>query len=347
MITNLFDGKFFYRIIPGVFLFFFSFGCSRSQYYEIRAQFLRPVNYTGSLCRLSDETLQKFFTRKPAQGDPGFVREISRILGREVAWFAISVYDPDSGYTIQLNRDLAFHAASTYKAAILVALLRMDQEHALKISDKVLLENKFYSVVDSSLYQLGDDPDEPDETFTKIGKEVSIRSLLDIMIEKSSNLATNALVKHVGAEKINDTLKSLGLQITVVRGVSDDRAYYDCINNVVTAGRLETLYKIIFDETKLDRQHRKIALDILEKNTESNRLAGKLPPEVRVAHKPGNTSKVFHDAGIVVDDSTNPYYIAILTSGYRSEKKTAGAIAEVSRLVYEEILKARKNIAPQ
>ena len=261
-------------------------------------------------------------------------------MAKKTAYYAISVYDPDSGYKMSINPNLLFHAASTYKSAILVAVMRLDQDHILSLKDKITVDNEFKSIIDASTYALENDLSEPDMTFSQIGQEVSIMDLLNIMIEKSSNLATNVLLKHIGIEKVNQTLQILESKIVVARGISDDKAYADCINNLITAQDLESLYQSIYSD-KIDDKHRQITLEILEKNSETKKFHGKLPDTVKVAHKPGNTSKVFHDAGIIIPESGFPYFITILASQYKSEKKTTEAIADVSFLVYQEIIKAR------
>ncbi|MDH4263026.1 MAG: class A beta-lactamase-related serine hydrolase [Spirochaetia bacterium] len=337
----MFSNNKIYLFILILFSIFNSIQCNIYNYYEIRSKFLPAVNYSGGLCRVNDDTQMKLLSRNLSKGDPAFAKKISNILSRYAAYFAVSIYDEESGYTLNLNSNLIFHAASTYKAAILIALMRMDQQNKLALKDKILVENTFESIIDRSPYSLEDDLSEPDTVFSNIGEHVSIKDLLNIMIEKSSNLATNVLVKNIGAQLINDTLNELGSKIIVARGVSDHKAYADCINNVVNASELESLYKIIYNENKIDLVHRKIILDILEKNSETSRLPGKLPDDVKVAHKPGNTSQVFHDAGIIIPQTGSPYFITILTSKYKSRKKITQAIADVSLLVYQEVLKAR------
>jgi beta-lactamase class A len=336
--------KFIFHYIIALYIAFATFQCSSSMYYEIRSQFLKPVKYTGGLCRVSDETQVKLLTQNLSTGNPAFVNKISKILAKQAAYFSVSLYDGQSGYTIRLNQDTLFHAASSYKTAILMAVMRMDQRRQLSINEKIYVKNQFESIVDGSSYALEDDKSEPDVTFSKIGEQVFVLDLLKVMIEKSSNLATNILLKYAGIDNINNALKEMGSGIVVARGVSDDKAYADCINNLVSARELEILYRLAYDD-KIDAAHRKTILEILEKSSDSDRLPGKLPEGVKVAHKPGNTSKVFHDAGIVIPKSGSPYFIAILTSQYKSEKKMSKAIADVSLLIYDEIIKAR--ISPE
>ena len=64
---------------------------------------------------------------------------------------------------------------------------------------------------DSSLYSL-------------IGQRVPVRELIQRMIVRSSNLATNTLIALAGAEKANATAHALGAtRINVRRGVEDQK----------------------------------------------------------------------------------------------------------------------------
>ena len=53
-----------------------------------------------------------------------------------------------------------------------------------------------------------------------------MRELIDRMITRSSNLATNALIELVGATSANATAHALGAtNIRVLRGVEDGKAF--------------------------------------------------------------------------------------------------------------------------
>ena len=57
-------------------------------------------------------------------------------------------------------------------------------------------------------------------------QRVTLRELIDHMITRSSNLATNALIALAGAKNANATAHELGAQnIKVLRGVEDSKAF--------------------------------------------------------------------------------------------------------------------------
>ena len=71
-----------------------------------------------------------------------------------------------------------------------------------------------------------------------------MRELMERMIVRSSNLATNALIALVGAEQANATAHALGAtHIRVLRGVEDGKAYAAGQNNTTTSATWRSLLR--------------------------------------------------------------------------------------------------------
>nr|MBA3239796.1 serine hydrolase [Acidobacteriota bacterium] len=65
-----------------------------------------------------------------------------------------------------------------------------------------------------------------------------------------------------------------------------------------------------------------------------------LPAGLRVAHKTGSITKINHDAGIVyVPGRKKPYVLVVLTRGLTEEKRAHRLIADISRAIYEGMIK--------
>src|SRR3989449_7775264 len=61
--------------------------------------------------------------------------------------------------------------------------------------------------------------------YRRAGKLASVRELLELMITRSSNLATNILIERVGAARAQASARTLGAwSIQVLRGVEDGKA---------------------------------------------------------------------------------------------------------------------------
>lgn len=64
-----------------------------------------------------------------------------------------------------------------------------------------------------------------------------------------------------------------------------------------------------------------------------------LPPTVRVAHKTGSISGVYHDAGIIYAPNRKPYVLVVLTRGVQDEKRAHRLVADISRAAYESLVR--------
>src|SRR3984893_5787247 len=67
---------------------------------------------------------------------------------------AVSVHDLESGLRFSLRGDRWFHAASTIKVAVLLALFRARDEGRLRLDDSLHVRNRFFSAADGSRFRV-------------------------------------------------------------------------------------------------------------------------------------------------------------------------------------------------
>ena len=72
---------------------------------------------------------------------------------------------------------------------------------------------------------------------------------------------------------------------------------------------------------------------VLSRQAFGDAIPAGLPPNVVVAHKTGNITRIHHDAAIV--RAERPYVLVVLVRGIDDEDESASLIADVSRIVYE------------
>ena len=120
------------------------------------------------------------------------------VPGAEVA---VSYRDLATGDSLDIGADVDFHAASTMKIPVMLEVLRAVEAGRLGLDQRILLVNRFHSIVDGSPYSLDAGDDSDSLVYTLVGQRVPVRELLERMIVRSSNLATNALIELVGAEQ--------------------------------------------------------------------------------------------------------------------------------------------------
>ncbi|HVD06684.1 MAG TPA: serine hydrolase [Gemmatimonadaceae bacterium] len=248
----------------------------------------------------------------------------------------VVLHDLKDRFHVAIAADSSFHAASTMKVPVMIELFRRADAGALALDQGVLLVNQFGSIVDGSAYALDAGDDSDSTLYAKVGTRVSMRELLERMIERSSNLATNTLIAIVGAANANATAHSLGAtRINVRRGVEDGKAFQAGLNNTTTASDLAALMLAIERGRAASPASCSAMRDILLRQEFSQEIPAGLPPGTPVAHKTGWITGTLHDAAVVYPPGRAPYVLVVLTSGIPEEQTARTLIADISRMSWE------------
>jgi len=278
--------------------------------------------------------------RQPATGlsadDSLAARIEARIAMVPGARAGVVLHDLKDRFHVAIAADSSFHAASTMKVPVMIELFRRADAGALALDQGVLLVNQFGSIVDGSAYALDAGDDSDSTLYAKVGTRVSMRELLERMIERSSNLATNTLIAIVGAANANATAHSLGAtRIHVRRGVEDGKAFQAGLNNTTTASDLAALRLAIERGRAASPASCSAMRDILLRQEFSQEIPAGLPPGTPVAHKTGWITGTLHDAAVVYPPGRAPYVLVVLTSGIPEEQIARTLIADISRMSWE------------
>jgi beta-lactamase class A len=243
-----------------------------------------------------------------------------------------------SGDTVTLAPDSSFHAASTMKLPVMIEFFRQTERSGLSESQPVLLVNQFASIADGSPFSVDAIDDSDSTMYLRVGERVSVRELVERMIVRSSNLATNAVIALIGASNADATAHALGARnIRVLRGVEDGKAFEKGMNNTTTARDLGVLLEAIERGTAASRRACDTMLAILSRQEFNDEIPAGLPPGTRVAHKTGSITAVRHDAAIVYPQGKPPYVLVVLTRNIPDERVARVLIADLSRLVYQHV----------
>src|SRR5438876_5632786 len=244
-----------------------------------------------------------------------------------------SLTRPDS---LLLDANVRFHAASTMKLPVMIQVFRDADAGLLRLDDSLTVHVVFPSLVDASPFDV-DKADDSDSTlYGRVGRPASVRDLLELMITRSSNLATNILVERVGAGRAQGSARALGAwSIQVLRGVEDGKAYRAGLNNTTTARDLGVLLAAIAQNRAASPASCREMLRILEAQEFNEGIPVGLPPGTRVAHKTGWIGEVvYHDAAVVYRSSGGSYVLVVLTGGIKQDSVAHNLVADLSRLVY-------------
>jgi beta-lactamase class A len=263
---------------------------------------------------------------------------IRYVLAQQKGEFAMAFRDAGTGETILLNERQRYHAASTMKTPVMIELYKQAAAGKFSLDDQVLIKNQFKSIVDSSLYQLDATDDSQQDLYKEIGGKRSIYELMYQMIILSSNLATNILIELVGATNVTQTMRALGaMDIQVLRGVEDDKAYAKGLNNSTTAYDLMLIFDQMAKGQIVNQDACQAMIRILLDQKFNEIIPANLPAGVKVAHKTGSITALHHDSGIVFLPDGRKYSLVLLSAKLEDEKAAMAAMARVSLLVYRYV----------
>lgn len=263
--------------------------------------------------------------------------EIESVLDDAEGTYAVFFEDlnnPDQKITI--NPDTVFHAASTMKTPVMIEVFKQAEQGKFSVYDSIRIENKFYSIVDSSEFSLDLDPDADDPYERRVGEMATIYDLTHAMITYSSNIATNLIIQRVGAENTTETMRGLGAQnIQVLRGVYDMKAYERGLSNRTTARDLAVILKSIAKGKVVDAEKSQLMKDIMEDQFYKDMIGRTLPDDAVVASKSGFITGVRHDSGIVTLPDGRSYVLVYLSKDVPDEDRSVEIGANLSRMVYD------------
>jgi beta-lactamase class A len=247
----------------------------------------------------------------------------------------VAYRDLASGQTFDIEPDTLFHAASTMKVPVLIEYFRALDAGRLRPDQDILLVNSFPSIADGSPFSVGAGDDSDSSLYAFVGQRIAVRALVDRMITRSSNLATNAVIALVGASRADSSAHSLGAgTMRVLRGVEDGKAFQRGLNNLTAAPDLAALLVAIEQRRAASPASCNEMLDILAHQEFNDEIPAGLPSGTRVAHKTGWITGVLHDAALVYPPGRRPYVLVVLTKGIPDEKVARQLIVDISRLIW-------------
>jgi beta-lactamase class A len=261
---------------------------------------------------------------------------IARAPAQAVGLYYRALARPDS---VLIGANLRLHAASTMKVPVMIQMFRDADAGILGLDDSLTVHTAFPSLVPGAAFTVGKEDDSDSTLHALAGRNRSVRELLELMITRSSNLATNILIERVGASRAQASARSLGAwSIHVLRGVEDGAAYRAGLNNTTTARDLGVLLAAIATGQAASRPACDSMLAILGRQEFNEGIPIGVPPGTRVAHKTGWIGEVvYHDAAVVYPPGRQSYVLVVLTGGIKEDSVAHNLVADLSRIVYEMV----------
>ena len=266
-------------------------------------------------------------------------REIAASFANGGGDFALAFKDLNSGTELLMDAEEKFHAASTMKTPVMIEVYKQAKAGLFNLDDSLEVKNTFYSIVDSSLYSLNSEDDSEHNLYEAVGEKRSIRDLVYDMIIVSSNLATNIVIDLVDARKVSQSMRELGaMDIEVLRGVEDIKAYRAGLSNSTTAKDLMIIFEKMAKGETVDQSASSQMIETLLDQKFNDIIPVHLPKEVKVAHKTGSITALHHDSGIVFLPDGRNYVLVLLSKNLEDFDTGTETLATVSKLVYEYMM---------
>ena len=259
-----------------------------------------------------------------------------RIMGESKAVaYAVALRDYETGFRFAINADRSFHAASTIKVAILLAIGKAFDDGRIRPDDTLHIRNRFLSAIDRTPFRIDAETDGYPQLHRLVGRTAKISDLAEWMIVSSSNLATNLLLDYLTVEEAQRILREAGVNgVDLRRGVDDTKAHDRNFNNETTADGLLELFATLRGDF-LSKASRDRAINILLQQRFNSMIPAPLPAHASVAHKTGEISTACHDAGIVYLPEREPYILVVLTEVAAETNGRREAIAKISEAVFQ------------
>ncbi|MEL7109190.1 MAG: serine hydrolase [Pseudomonadota bacterium] len=230
----------------------------------------------------------------------------------EIAVIVESKTDPSDRVVVNASR--AMPSASLIKVAIACAAAAdpdLDLSTPRTIGD---LDETFYCSILQAF--------EP-------GDQVSLKTLIGMMLIVSDNPATSAVLDAVGMDKVNAWLAENGLRDTTLSVSFDDASLGAPLRaNLTTAEDCLRLLQLV---EKVP--HYGFVRHMLRNNLRNERIPKRLPDSAVIAHKTGTLNGLMHDIAIV-DSPEAAYYLIVLADRLPDGHDFAGDIARFSEEIY-------------
>lgn len=215
--------------------------------------------------------------------------------------------------------DTRYYAASTMKLAVALAALRLTDDGLLPL-DETLPATHTYESAAGGTFTF--DPDDVDPEFPAEWTPVSVRELIDCMIDRSCNEATNMLIGRIGYGPVADACRLCRLRdMHVDRMIGDVAAVRKTgLRNEVTTDDLSSLMLQIVRGDHLGRA----STDLLVSALECQRFAvigdvvgDVVGGDVVWGSKSGWVDGINHDVAFIGEpDAPDLRVLAICTEGY-------------------------------
>lgn len=279
--------------------------------------------------------------------ETGFEQYLARVADGDKGRIGVAAIDLSTGKEVSVLGDQRFPMASTSKVAIAATYLAgVDQGRWTLTSEFPVL-----IPVRSARFSSASAP-------VREGNYLPAHKLIELMISKSSNVSTDALLRVVGGpQAVNAFMRRAGIRdFELTRNIAtlvrDDGEYdpattidmRDSASPRAMAGLLASIYQ----GRLLSNSSRNVLLDAMAKTTTGKRrIRSAVPDHSNLLHKTGTLNRTASDIGIFQTPDGRSIAIAIYVTGQSLSSQHEAAnkrearrmrdarIADIARVLYD------------
>ena len=241
----------------------------------------------------------------------------------ENAQVALLMVNADTGdVMLDVRKEERVVSASTIKVAIMLTVLDAVKKGEITLDQEIFVPEE-YVLEDSTVFEYG-------------AQSMSIDELIKWMITISDNTATNALIRFMGMDRINDYALSIGLKSSRVERVMLDFAAVERgLNNYTSAQDQCDMFLKLYHKSILTPELCEYAMNVLLGQRWKDSLMRYIPGQVKVAHKDGSLDYLNHDSALFYLDSIR-YYLGVFVWNAPSNNYAQRIIGRIGKRVYDE-----------
>ena len=265
----------------------------------------------------------------------GFEQRIAELADGGNGRIGVAAIDLATGQEVSVLGDQLFPMASTSKIAVAAKYMEMVEQGKYSLTSEFPLLLPVRSAKFSS-------PAAP----VRKGRFLPAIDLIEIMITRSSNPATDALLAAVGGPPaVTEWMQRQGITefsidrdiATLVRDDGEiDPARAIDPRDAATPRAMVRLLQGLRQGDFLSPESRRVVLSAMSRTvTGRRRIVARMPSDARVSHKTGSLNNTSSDIGIIESPDGRAIAVAIYVTGQGSRLARERKIAAIARELYD------------